>query len=57
MTPDALKEALRPLCATVAGLDLTDPGKAEAALNAAHPPASLTAVMQKLVESRVSAGN
>ncbi len=52
MTPDALKDALRPLCATVAGLDLTDPDKAEAALNAAHPPASLVGTMKLLQQAQ-----
>jgi hypothetical protein len=36
-TPEALKDALLPLCRTVAALDLSDPAAAEAALEKEHP--------------------
>jgi hypothetical protein len=52
VTADALKDALRPLCATVAGLDLSNPDAAEAALNRAHPLSSLAAVMKSLQEAQ-----
>ncbi len=52
MTPDTLKDALRPLCATVATLDLSDPSAAEASLNRAHPAASLGPVMALLQQAQ-----
>jgi hypothetical protein len=49
---EALDAALAPLCATVAGLDLTDADGSTAALNQAHPLHSLEGVRQLLFAGR-----
>lgn len=51
-TRSALMEALAPVCATVRGLDLSDAAAAEAALDRAHPMASLAPVMALLQQAQ-----
>lgn len=50
-TPDAVRDALLPLCRTIAGLDLADPA-AEATLEGAHPAASLAEIERLLKEAQ-----
>ena len=51
-TREALDTALAPLCATVAGLDLSDPTVAVTALDRAHPVGSLEPVRSLLFQAR-----
>jgi hypothetical protein len=51
-TREALDQALAPLCATVAGLDLSQAESATAALNEAHPLHTLETVRQLLFAAR-----
>lgn len=51
-TADAVRDALTPLLATVARLDLSRPEQAEAELSRAHPPASLAHVERLLKEAQ-----
>lgn len=42
-SPEAVRHALRPICETISGLDLSNPAEAELTLNHVHPLSGLAA--------------